>query len=314
MKLLVYVVAMVSIVGSGALYWHEPREQTPEIRMPRISLPPGGPGISTPSKPVPAPVPVVENRPNREVVYVLGAEDVIPIINELRIEFEKLPDSPKIETKPMSMDDARRRIESSASFEFALINREQSEGEKHLRATPIAFRSVCLIVNKSNPVASLDEEKIAAIYSGKSVKWTEVGGSDAGISIYQLNSTRNPSKAFYDRLKIDAKTVTNAVAQSEEPQEIVRRVGTDAGAVAFVPYAVVSSPDFRDQNKVKLVAIQGVDPSFASIRDGSYPLAFPVILLTRGEAEAGPARNFLQYITSDAVQDKLRTGLLLPGR
>ena len=108
--------------------------------------------------------------------------------------------------------------------------------------------------------------------------------------------------------------IVNAIAQSEDYTEILRRVGTDAGGLAFVPYVAVSAQETRDQNKIKLIAIKGIDPSAASIRDGSYPLGFPVILLTRGEPEDGPARNFLRYITSDPVQDKLRANLLLPGR
>jgi phosphate transport system substrate-binding protein len=325
MKSLVWLVALMSIIGSGLLFLHKPGARfgnshnttgaTGGTRTTGGTT--GATGTPVVEPPPPAERPDTSSLPGSSkngVVNVYGTAEVFPVIHAVRSEFEAREGSPKVETRPMSIDDAKRKIESSSTFDFALINREQSDDEKHLKASPVAYRGLCIVVNAANPVTSLTAAQITAIYLGTSTKWTEVGGSDAGIALYQFASKESPIKPFNDYFKLAPDKVVPAVGQSDSATEIVKKVGLDAGGIAVVPYVVVSSQQDRDNMKVKLVAINGVDPTAASIRDGTYPLAMPIILLTRGEPEDGPARDFLRYVNSDAVQGKdgvLRKNLLL---
>ncbi|MGH9266687.1 MAG: substrate-binding domain-containing protein, partial [Acidimicrobiales bacterium] len=59
------------------------------------------------------------------------------------------------------------------------------------------------------------------------------------------------------------------------------------------------------QPRLAAMAVDGVAPAEAALRDGSYPLARPLFLVTRG-APAGPAARFIDYVLSDAGQELVR--------
>ena len=60
---------------------------------------------------------------------------------------------------------------------------KDEEKESGLVGTTLALDGIAVIVNPKNPVADLDLETIAKIYTGEITNWKEVGGSDAEIVV-----------------------------------------------------------------------------------------------------------------------------------
>ena len=60
----------------------------------------------------------------------------------------------------------------------ALKDEEAANG---LVGTTVALDGIAVIVNPGNPVADLDVETIAKIYTGEITNWSEVGGNDGEI-------------------------------------------------------------------------------------------------------------------------------------
>ena len=60
-------------------------------------------------------------------------------------------------------------------------NLKDEETASGLTATVLAYDGIAVIVHPDNPVADLDVETIAKLYTGEITNWKDVGGSDAAV-------------------------------------------------------------------------------------------------------------------------------------
>ena len=62
-----------------------------------------------------------------------------------------------------------------------------SDAQLELALEPVSLEGFVFVVNASNPVSSLTQEQLRAIYSGEITNWSELGGKDEEIVAYQRN-------------------------------------------------------------------------------------------------------------------------------
>jgi phosphate transport system substrate-binding protein len=67
--------------------------------------------------------------------------------------------------------------------DIGLSSRElkEEEASQGLTATVLAYDGIAVIVNPENPVADLDTETIAKLYTGEIENWKDAGGNDAPV-------------------------------------------------------------------------------------------------------------------------------------
>lgn len=91
-----------------------------------------------------------------------------------------------------------------------------------------------------------------------------------------------------ERLLTAANTIT-----SEDDNELVAGIATDTSSIGFFGYAY-----YRDNNdQLKLLTVDGVEPTAATVESGAYPLARPLYLYTAADilAENQAVNIFLNY-------------------
>jgi len=181
-----------------------------------------------------------------------------------------------------------------------------------LDLTPIGSEAFVFFVNRSNPVSNLTVDEVVGIYSGAITNWVCVGGRLSRIQAYQRRE-RTDSQAVLQR-------VMRNVPLMEPPTELV------GGGLFSSPVRVTANyrnysnsigftfrhnvPWMMDEGEVKLLSIDGVDPSRENIANGTYPLAgnFYAITVKReheAEAEAERAKNaeaLIEWILSEQGQ------------
>lgn len=168
--------------------------------------------------------------------------------------------------------------------------------------TPIGREAFVFFVNARNPVDSLTIEEIQGIYSGKITNWQEVGGENEEIQAFQRPEDSGSQTAL-EKLMV-------GIPIMEAPgEEIVTGMGgiiketsdyrNHGNAIGF-SYRFFSTEMVRNGD-IKLIAIEGVDPSAESIRDDSYPLSAEFYAITVGERTENE-QTFIDWILSDEGQ------------
>ena len=187
----------------------------------------------------------------------------------------------------------------AGTCDIGLSSRElkDSETEQGAVAHVVALDGVAVIVNPENSVVDLTVEQIADIYTGKVSNWSELGGDDAPIAVYGREDGSGTRSAFEEIVGVEGECAyTNEYGSTGDV------IGNVAGNANAIGYASLSAVD----DSVKAVAVGGVTPTEATVKDGSYAIQRPFLMVTKDGVELSPAAQaFLEYATSPDVAETI---------
>ena len=164
------------------------------------------------------------------------------------------------------------------------------EKEAGLKETVLAYDGIAIIVNPENPVKDLTIEQIADIYTGKITNWKELGGNDAEIVLIGREAGSGTRDGF--------ETITGTADACQYRQELTS-TGDVITTVAQNPDAIGYASLASIKDTVKALSVNGVVPSEETVKDGSYAIQRPFVLVTvEGKALNECAQKFFEYITS----------------
>ena len=228
-----------------------------------------------------------------------GSSTVAPLALEMAKRFEKQNPGVRIDVQSggssRGIADAR-----SGVAQIGLVSRALKAEERDLIAHTVALDGISLILHRSNPVASLSDAQIKAIYTGQVRNWREVGGPDLPITVVNKAEGRSTLELFLHYFALSNSQIKPQVVIGDNAQGI-KTVAGNAGAIGYVS---IGAADYeaRQGTAIKLLPMGGVAASVAQVRAGKFPLARPLNLVTRGEPK-GLALAFIRFAKSQAAHD-----------
>ncbi|MDD1010785.1 substrate-binding domain-containing protein [Pseudomonas shahriarae] len=183
---------------------------------------------------------------------------------------------------------------------IGMVSRALKPEENKLTAHVIAMDGVGIIAHSGNPVRSLTDAQIKAIYTGRITNWNAVGGKDGRITVVNKAEGRSTLELFLQHFALKNSEIKPQVVIGENQQGI-KTVAGNPGAIGYVS---IGSAEFEEAQgtPIKLLPMAGVAASVANVRNGRFPLARPLNLVTKG-APAGWSRRFIDFARSGKVND-----------
>ena len=181
---------------------------------------------------------------------------------------------------------------------------KDSEKAEGLQETILAIDGIAIIVHTKNAVADLTVEQIAAIFKGEINNWSEVGGDDGEVVCIGREESSGTRDGF--------ESITDTEGTCAYRQELTSN-GAVLTAVAENPNAIgyVSLSSVKDT--VKAISVGGVTPSEESIKDGSYAVQRPFVLVTKeGVNLSETAEEFFEFATSSAAHEIITAAGVVP--
>ncbi|MBQ7301139.1 MAG: phosphate ABC transporter substrate-binding protein [Clostridia bacterium] len=195
-------------------------------------------------------------------------------------------------------------LEGRCDIGLSSRNLKDEETAKGLDGTVLAIDGIAIIVNPNNPVSDLDVETIAKIYTGEIKNWKEIGGNDAEIVLIGREAGSGTRDGF--------ESITDTEDKCKYRQELTSTgdvITTVAGNPDAIGYASLASV----KDTVKALTVDGIAPSEAAIKDGSYVVQRPFVLVTRKDAKLTEgAQKFFDYITSEAANEIISSAGVVP--
>ncbi|MBQ5320366.1 MAG: phosphate ABC transporter substrate-binding protein [Oscillospiraceae bacterium] len=188
---------------------------------------------------------------------------------------------------------------AAGTCDIGLSSRDLKDEEKAqgLTSTFLAYDGIAIIVNPENPVSDLDIETIAKIYTGEIINWSEIGGNDSEIVLIGREAGSGTRDGF--------ESITDTEDNCKYRQELTSTgdvITTVAGNPAAIGYASVASV----KDSVKMLTVGGVVPTEDTIKDGSYVVQRPFVLVTKADTELSEsAQKFFDYITSEDAREAI---------
>ena len=174
----------------------------------------------------------------------------------------------------------------------ALKDEEKAAG---LQETVLAYDGIAIIVHTDNPVSDLTLEQIAQLYTGELTNWKDVGGNDAQVVLIGREAASGTRDGF--------ESITGTKDKCQYRQELTS-TGDVITAVSQNPDAIGYASLAAIKDSVKALSVDGVTPSEATVKDGSYPVQRPFVLVTvEGKTLSAAAQSFFDYATSADAAD-----------
>ena len=235
--------------------------------------------------------------PAPQTISVGGSTSVTPLMELFQAEYASIHPNVSITISGTGSGDG---ITGSASgiYDIGMSSRELRPAEIGTGLEPIviAIDGIALIMNNSSPVTNLSMDQIRNIYTGAITRWEQLGaaanGKTGGIAVISREPGSGTRGAFQEILNFtDADLVANAI--------ILDGTGAIRSSVAQNPDAIgyISSGSVNDS--VKGLNVEGAAPTEPNLRNGSYLISRPFILIIRRDVAPTPAaRAFLDWTLS----------------
>ena len=194
----------------------------------------------------------------------------------------------------------------SGTCDIGLSSRALKDDEKEagLIGTVLAYDGIAVIVNPENPVNDLDLETIAKIYTGEVTNWSEIGGNDAEIVLIGREAGSGTRSGFEEIVGVE-----DACQYRQEltsTGDVITAVAGNPGAIGYASVASV-------KDTVKALSVGGVAPTEETVKDGSYTIQRPFVLVTvEGKALSDAAQKFFDYIISGEANDIIISAGVVP--
>ena len=181
---------------------------------------------------------------------------------------------------------------SEGRCDIGLSSRALKDDEKAsgLKETIVALDGIAIIVNPQNPVEDLSLEQIAKIYTGEITNWKDVGGDDAEIVL----SGREAGSGTRDGFESITETKDACQYRQEltSTGDVITTVSQNPNAIGYASLASI-------KDSVKALTVNGVAPTEATVKDGTYLVQRPFVLVTKeGVALSETAQKFFNFATS----------------
>lgn len=181
--------------------------------------------------------------------------------------------------------------------------------ESGLEFTPVAWDALVMIVHPDNPVHNISLGDLRDIYYGDIKNWSKLGGPDKPIHLYSVASPLDGIE--YSLRKYLFGRGNQPVAS---PRLYINTEQLEAG-VALDPTGLGASTmsAVRDNNDLRMLSVQGVKPTRASLADGSYPLYVALYLATsNSNPDAAVVDKFLAFLQSSKAKKIMLKQDILP--
>lgn len=243
-----------------------------------------------------------------ERLVLTGSSTVAPLALELAKRFEQQNAGVRIDVQTggssRGIADAR-----SGLAHIGLVSRALKADEADLVGHVVAMDGVSIIVNRANPLATLSAEQIRDIYTGKIRNWRDAGGPDNRITVVNKAEGRSTLELFLQHFQLENRAIKAQVVIGDNQQGI-KTVAGNPGAIGYVS---VGSAEYeaKQGTPIRLLPLNGVEASVASVGKGEFPLSRPLLFVTKGEP-SGVAQRFIAFAQSAQVHDIVEAQFFVP--
>ena len=221
-----------------------------------------------------------------------GSTSMEKVINSLGESFMAMNKDVKFTYNPTGSGSGIQAV-SEGRCDIGLSSRALKDDEKAsgLVETVVALDGIAIA---ENPVSDLDIDTIAKIYTGEITNWKDVGGNDAEIVLIGREAGSGTRDGFESIT--DTKDACQYRQELTSTGDVINTVSQNPDAIGYASLSAVGE-------SVKALTVGGVEATEATVKDGSYVVQRPFVLVTKEGTKLSPAAQaFFDYaLSADAA-------------
>ena len=199
----------------------------------------------------------------------------------------------------------------TGSCDIGLSSRALKEEETAagLKGTTVALDGIAIIVNENSKIEDLTVDQIAKIFMGEVTDWSEVGGDAGTIACIGREAGSGTRDGFESITDTDDKCKLSQELTSTGA--VIEGVKNNAGAIGYASLSAVENAE-----GVKAITVEGIACTEETVKDGSYKIQRPFVLVTKEGTELSEAAQaFYDFaLSADAEALIVKAGAVPPAK
>lgn len=245
-----------------------------------------------------------------ESLVVTGSSTMAPVMQELAEAYER---DTGLRVDVQSGGSGRGIQDAlSGMAHLGMASRDLKEDERSagLISHVIAYDGIVLIVHRDNPLTALDSEQVRAIYTGQQSDWEAFGGHGP-ITVINKAEGRATLDLFLEYFGLDNRDI-HADLVAGENQQVLKAVASDPNAIGYLS---IGTAEYEAEQgaAIRLVRLDGHQPSVDALRRGEYPLSRQLNLVTAGKP-SDSVQQLLDYVYSESMAKVIESHYFVPAR
>jgi phosphate transport system substrate-binding protein len=190
--------------------------------------------------------------------------------------------------------------------DLGMLAREVKNEEKEQITDPVEYLvgidALTLAVHPENPLLSikddLTKEEIVKIFSGEYATWKDFDASLPAekIVVVTRDIGGGAHEVFQTKIMGDVDVKADAI-QEASMGALVTKVMENKYAIGYASFGVAN----QNKGKITMLKVDGIEANIDNIKDGSYVIQRPLLLLTSGKL-AAEEQAFLDVILGEEGQ------------
>ncbi len=239
----------------------------------------------------------------KETISVVGSNSASPLVEVFAETYMNKGEPVFIEIQaPGSSAGIRAAKDGSADLGISSRDLKAEEKSADLKELVIARDGIAVVVNPNNSVKELTSEQITSIYKGEITNWSQVGGENKPIVAITRDTASGTRGAFEDIMKLKMKISGKKVSAISQRAQVANGNGALKVSVASNPYAIGYISLGTVDNTVQPLVIDGAAATVDNVKNGSYKVARPFLVLYKDGAPSAETQQFLDWMVADEAQ------------
>lgn len=236
--------------------------------------------------------------PQRSLV-VTGSSTVSPLMTDIARRFEGMHRGVSIEVRAVGSARGIADLRAGAAH-IAMVARQLVDSERELFAFPLCRDGAAIVVHRANPVTGLSSHQLAEMVTGRISDWKQLGAPAGAIRLAWRTEGQAIPDLVLQQLKLKPEQIRSHTTIFENT-DAVAFVANDRNAITLAALGVAER-SLKSGAPIKLLAYQGIPASTRAVRDHTYLLSRPLLLVTRS-TPTGLQKQLVDYAASAAVID-----------
>ena len=246
--------------------------------------------------------------PPREIppapIVIAGAEHLESLLRGEILAFrDRYPKSSEIRVVANGSAEGMEQL-VNGEVTMAVLTRELTDPEvsaafqrEGLKAFPVAWEGIAVIVNPASPIEQISRTELARIYGGDTKEWASLGWRRGGRILAMTTVPKLGLYGFLQQTLLSGEPYGPETYAEPSHEEIVSLVALHPNAIGCVPRDVV---DDRVRS-LRISAALGL-PYIALDQESlvlrTYPLNRALSLCVGGTNPPGTATDFINFVSS----------------
>jgi phosphate transport system substrate-binding protein len=169
--------------------------------------------------------------------------------------------------------------------DVALLSWSKQDTETILWTRPVFKDGLVVIAHPATPFTEMNLDLLQEIYRGRIQEWGD------SVLVVVTREDGSGTRAAFDSAILQGRDITLTAVVMISNDAVIQYVADTPGSIGYISTLQTSS----DTSGVKMLPLEGILPTRATIQEGSYALVRELHLATVGEP-TGEAREFAQWV------------------